>query len=135
MGFPATTGDQASALQLAIRTAARIKSRTTNVNNQMAAGDTSAEVTLAIRDDLINADSVFADVAAISGIAQYAKDQFDDQEYDVVADFTAMRTAIAAAIAAIESAFPSSGGFILKESLSAGVSGTAVRSITSASFV
>jgi len=130
MAFPASAGDQATALQRAIGVASRLKTRTTNVNNQMAAGDTSAEVALAIRDDLINADSVFADVAAVSGIAQYAKDQFNDQGYDVVADFSAMRTAIAAAITAIETAFPASGGFILKESLVANTSGTSIRTFT-----
>ena len=132
MAFPATAGDQSSALQRAIGVASRLKTRATNVNNQMAAGNTSAEVVLAIRDDLINADNVFAEVAAVSGIAQYAKDQFDDQLYDVVADFNTMRTAIAAAIAAIETAFPSSGGFILKESLVASTSGTSIRTFTPA---
>jgi len=131
MAFPATP-TAASALQRAIIVAGQLKSRAAAVNSQMAAGDTSADVATAIRDDLLNADAVFAEVASIAGIVQYARDQFDDQLYDIVADFTRMRAASAAAITGIESAFPKSGGYLLKESFVPSTSGTAVRSFTPA---
>ena len=57
-------------------------------------------------------------VAAIAGIAQYARDQEVDQAYDVVAEFTALVASIDAAMDEIETTFPVDGsGFLLEKKL------------------
>ena len=50
----------------------------------------------------------FEAIAAIPGIAQYARDQFDDQEYDIVTEFQAMVGAMDDVISNITSTFPKS---------------------------
>lgn len=80
-----------------------------------------------------NSDQIFATLDALKqfrdrldairstpGIAQYARDQEDDQTYDVVAEFVAMVAAVDAAIAQIVTTFPADGsGFLLAQTLSA----------------
>lgn len=60
----------------------------------------------------------FNNIKAIVGIAQYAKDQEEDQAYDVVAEFNAMIAATEAVITQITTSFPKDGsGFLLSHTL------------------
>ena len=52
-------------------------------------------------------------LASVSGIAAYAKDQENDQTYDVVAEFTSLVATIDAVVTEIETVFPKDGsGFL-----------------------
>lgn len=58
--------------------------------------------------------------AATPGIVQYAKDQVNDQAYDVVAEFNAMMTAMQNTLASLIAMFPKDGGgFLLYQKLNA----------------
>ena len=76
-----------------------------------------------------------AAVASTPGLAQYAKDQYGDQDYDVAAEFTAMTNAIDAVISGIHTAFPTdnSGGELKEKVLNADGSVT-MRTFTAANL-
>ena len=96
----------------------------------MAAGNFNADILVQLRDDLINADAEFASAQSVPGVVQYAKDVEDDQDYDVAAEFIAMRTAVQAAKATIDSLAPTSGGFLALWNFNTG-SGLDPRTFTS----
>jgi len=131
MGFPGTVLSPADAYRQATATAGRLKKESIIKRAVMIAGDISFDVVMRLRDDLINADALFATAAAVPGIVEYARAQNNDPDYDIIADFVAMRNAVSAALTAVEAALPQSGGFLLRESIVSGVSGTTVRSFTS----
>lgn len=132
MAFPASANLQSEGLRTALNTARRLKSLCQSRITQMAAGDVSAEVVTGLRDDMINADAVFGDVAGISGIVEYAQSQFDDDQLDIAAEFTAMRTAVQAVRSNIESTFFADGdGYLLAWKFNPSGSGLTVRNFTS----
>lgn len=65
-------------------------------------------VVLSLVQILHNWRAEFEAIALIPGIAQYARDQFDDQDYDIVAEFQAMVGAMDDVITNITSTFPKS---------------------------
>ena len=56
--------------------------------------------------ELVEAKTEFAAIQAINGIVGYARDQQDDQAYDVAAEFTAMIAAIDTVIQRISTDMP-----------------------------
>jgi hypothetical protein len=74
-----------------------------------------------------------AAASAVPGVLQYAKDQYDDQNYNIGTEFTAMLSAIDAVIAEVHSAFPvdNTGGEVKERVLNADGSIT-LRTFTSA---
>ncbi len=62
-----------------------------------------------------------AAASSVPGVLQYAKDQYDDQNYNIGSEFTAMLSAIDAVIAEIHAAFPvdNSGGEVKERVLNA----------------
>lgn len=85
----------------------------------LATGANSDEI-LGIVDSLIEAKNQLNAVKAITGIGQYAKDQENDQNYDVGAEFNALLATIDAAAAEIITTFPTDGsGFLLSHTLDA----------------
>lgn len=78
---------------------------------------TNRDVLVSTASDLIRWRDELEAVTQIPGIAQYAKDQENDQAYDVVAEFTAVQVAVDAAISEIVSSFPVSNGALLERQL------------------
>ena len=77
---------------------------------------------------------VWDTASSLPGMAQYARDQENDQTYDVIAEFTAMRTAAVAPVDWVFNNFPKDAqapNYILKDILAADGSIT-VRQFTSA---
>lgn len=62
-----------------------------------------------------------AAAASVPGVLQYAKDQYDDQDYNIGSEFTAMLDAIDDVIAAIHAGFPvdNTGGEVKERVLNA----------------
>lgn len=70
------------------------------------AGTVNRDYVLALAINLREWRIGLAAAAAVPGVAQYARDQYDDQQYNVATEFTAMLAAIDAVIAAIHAGFP-----------------------------
>ena len=76
--------------------------------------DTNADLVLSIYFDISRGRAELASIAAISGIAQYAKDQENDQTYDVVAEFTALLANLDAITSAVSDGYPrDNNGYLL----------------------
>lgn len=130
MAFP-TTSEPLSRALLSVQDAARtLKSHVQSVKDASAAGPISGNVLVELYLRLVAAKASFDAAAAVPGIAAYARDQFGDEGLDVVAEFTAMSSAITACGTWIATNFPASGGYILKDQLTA--SGVSVRSFSTA---
>lgn len=82
--------------------------------------DVNADYILRIHRDARAQDAVLAQVQSIPGIAQYARDQFDDATFDVAAEFLAARNAIQAVATQIETDLPVNGGFLQTHSFAGG---------------
>ncbi len=98
----------------------RVKQFATGARNALIAGAVSANAVIQIMTNLKSSIEVWDSVSALSGIAQFAKDQEDDQTYDVVAEFLAMRTEAVAAVNWVFNNFPkdtTSPNYILKDIL------------------
>ena len=85
-------------------------SRSTQFQN-----DTNADVVLATFQDLRRRRDALLTISTIPGMAQYARDQEDDQSYDVVAEFAAMVALIDAVLANIIATFPTDADDFLLE--------------------
>ncbi len=81
----------------------------------LAASNVSANLVQQVMVRMKTAIEQWDSVSGLPGMQQYAKDQEDDQSYDVVAAFLAMRTAAVNCRDWVINNFPSSGGFIQKD--------------------
>lgn len=100
--------------------AIRIKAGVTSASAAYKANNQSANSLIALLQQMKSAIEVWDRVAALPGIAQYARDQHDDQAYDVIAEFTAMRAAAVSVRDWVINNFPkSAGGYIEKDTLEA----------------
>ncbi len=114
------TDGLSKAYQRAQTEAIRVKAFATQARNALLAGTVSANAIIQIMSNLKSTVEVWDSVSSVPGIAQYARDQEDDQTYDVVAEFTAMRAEAVASRDWIITNFPTSaGGFIEKDTLEA----------------
>lgn len=119
MAYP--TNSLALVLEDTDRTALQLKLTLQAQVATMAAGSVNSSTILGIYVRLKRDDDTLAATAATPGIVQYAKDQKNDQDLDVAAEFTAMRAAIASAISWVGSNFPAAGGYIQSHQISGGI--------------
>jgi len=106
-------------LQKAENESIRAKAFATQARNALLAGNVSANAVIQIMTNIKSSIEVWDSVSSLPGIAQYTRDQYDNQAYDVVAEFLAMRTQAVAVRDWVITNFPSSGGFIQKDTLEA----------------
>ena len=101
--------------------AIRAKNYSSQASAQLAGGTVSANAVIQVMTQMKSFIEEFDSVSSVPGIAQYARDQEDDQSYDVVAEFVAMRVAAVSARDWVINNFPVSnpGGFIEKDTLEA----------------
>ena len=92
MAFP-TSAPLFDGLQRARNTAGSVKRAVTSLRDASASADTRRGRYLDLVQLLSGSVTTFNEVAAIPGIAAYAKDQYDDPGLDIVAEFTAMVSA------------------------------------------
>lgn len=79
---------------------------------------TNADVVVSTYRDMMRWKADLTAIRLVPGIAQYAKDQEDDQSYDVAAEFTSMLDSITALTDSIESIYPKDGtGYLLDRKL------------------
>lgn len=131
MAFKASDQIPANGYARAKSVAVRLKTRFTSELSKMVSGGYSADAVVALRDDAINADAELAAVASVPGIVAYAKDQEDDQNYNVSTEFTALRAAVQLVKTGVETLFPTSSGYLLKDQFPTG-SGLTPRTFTAA---
>ena len=94
----------------------RLKSFATSHSASMAAGNVSANQVQQVMLQMKSSIELWDSTSGIPGMQQYARDQEDDQAYDVVAEFLAMRNAAVAVRDEVINVFPTSaGGFIEKD--------------------
>ncbi len=106
-------------LQKAENESIRAKAFATQARNALLAGNVSANAVIQIMTNFKSSIEVWDSVSSLPGIAQYTRDQYDNQAYDVVAEFVAMRTQAVAVRDWVITNFPASGGFIQKDTLQA----------------
>ena len=111
------TDGLSKAYQKAQSEAIRVKAFSTSARNALLAGPVSANAVIQIMTNLKSSIEVWDTVSALPGIAQYARDQEDDQTYDVVTEFLVMRTEAITVRDWVITNFPASGGFIQKDTL------------------
>jgi hypothetical protein len=123
MAFPSSTGTAhqslASAWREAQELAASVRNQTQGVRTLAAASGLPAPRILRFTEMLAGSHASFTRIAAIPGIAAYAQAQINDDQVDIVAEFTAMRDAIASVVSWVVTNFPQNGGFLLASSISA----------------
>lgn len=95
----------------------RLKAFSTSARDALLAGAVSANAVLQIMSTMKSSIEVWDAVSSLPGLVQFAKDQENDQTYDVVAEFLAMRNAAVAVRDWIITNFPVAGGFIQKDTL------------------
>ena len=110
MTFRASNQIQADGLIEAKRIVNRMVLFATQNRDLMAAGDVSGNLVLQVQTEFHAAILRWNDIKAIPGIAQYAKDQEDDQNYDVVTEFNTMVNAASAVRDRVESDIPTAAG-------------------------
>ena len=97
--------------------AIRVKTFAGQAGTALAAGNVSANAVIQIMTNLKSSMEVWDSASGLSGMAQFARDQEDDQAYDVVAEFLIMRNAAAACADWVRDNFPEAGGFIQKDTI------------------
>lgn len=98
------------AYENAMSTASALKSHITFVSDQSLLGPTPRLTILGVQQQLGSAIGIWTASAGAPGITQYAKDQLDDETYEIV---TELNTVIAAATVLrdwINTNFPRNGG-------------------------
>lgn len=131
MAFIASTDCLAKAFTAVQAEALYLKNYATAQAAAMAAGSVSANSCREIYLKCVSDKSMFSTAAALPGMQQYVKDQFNNQTYDVGTQFTNMQTAIQAVIDWISNNYPKdTNGYLLTEQFAA--SGFTVRTFTSA---
>lgn len=106
MAFRATNTIPETALTRIKEQAVQIQRLAQNRRNVLAAGNTGADIVLALLDNLIAQQATLDGLSSTVGLAQYAKDQENDQTYDVVVEYNALTAAIDAVVTEIVTTFP-----------------------------
>lgn len=124
MAFPTQTMNQQDALNKSIRKAETLKTYLADASVVMGSQTVSASLPLGVMSECMDALMVWNKAKAVSGIGQYAKDQFADQNLNIGAEFTAMVNAVQAVVDAVDTHIPKDAdGYLL------------VRKIVNGSFV
>lgn len=131
MAFP-TIDPLAAALLSAQRTAQALKVLATSTSAAMAAGNTSANLSLQMLDALVRGRVALQAARNTPGIQAFAQAQYDSVGLDIAAEFTAMVAALDAARNQITATFPVDGsGFLIQQQF-AGDGSLSVRTFTPA---
>ena len=93
MAFPASQQLLVNGLEQARTHALSLQRSVQQLHDDSLAGSVARDRLIGIMGMLAEAVTVWTDIATLSGMAQYARDQYDDQALDVVAEFTAMNAA------------------------------------------
>lgn len=89
-------------------------------NLQLASGNVSANAVITVLQRMVGSIAVFDEVSAVAGIVAYAENEENDVNYDVAAEFTAMRTEAIGVRDWILTNFPTAvSGEIIKDTLEA----------------
>lgn len=108
MAFKASNTLPADAYNSVKGAAAQLKINMQSQVAYMAANGADFGYLQGVYRTLERANNQFNALKATPGLAQFAKDQEDDQAYDVAAEFTAMQTAITSAMAWMVANVPTS---------------------------
>lgn len=118
MAYP--TGLLSLVLEDIDRRAINVKGYCQRTRDQAAAGNIPSATILDVLVRLIQDRTALQSAASTPGIADFARDQKDNQALDVVAEFTAMVAAISGAIEWVTTNFPKDGGgFLLAQTFGA----------------
>jgi hypothetical protein len=93
MAWPASQQTLDDALTQTSSTANKIKSLTQTIITDSLAGDVPRRTFVDLQRRLQAAITAWNNAAAVPGIVQYARDQYDNQTIDIAAEFIAMRSA------------------------------------------
>lgn len=122
MPFP-TANPLTAALVSAQQTATNLKYLAQSTATACAAGPVSANVLLQMMDTMVRAKATLNAAAAVPGMAQYAKDQYNNQSLNIATEFTAMVNAIDTAATQIAANIPKGtagqGGWMLTQKFAA----------------
>ena len=110
MAFPASQFIPAEQLPLARIAANKLKARLQEINATSLAGPLPRHRLIALLGGLDRAISIFNTASATPGIAQYARDQFNDQSLDIVAEYAVLVTEVGALRDWVFSNFPKDAG-------------------------
>lgn len=114
-GFPGAASPQSRALLESQTEARNIKAYAKSVRDAMEAGPVSANLVTELYLRVVQSSATFNAVKSVPGIAQYAKDQFDNQNLNIVSEYNSMVAAIADVISSIKSGFPvDASGYLLE---------------------
>lgn len=118
MAFPASQQALADGLITIQRVALRHKQFMTQARNQLSTVTVSANQVIQVLTETKSVIEIMERAAAVSGMAQFAKNQFDDQGLDIVAEFQSLRSGLEGVRDWVIGNFPMSpGGFIEKDTL------------------
>lgn len=121
MTFKASNQIQSDGLSEAKRLANTTVTFAIEVRAAMAASPVSANRVVQVHRSFQRAIDRWNTIKGIPGIEQYAKDQEDDQTYDVTGEFNAMITAAEAVRDQVETDIPADGsGFLLLKQFDVG---------------
>lgn len=136
MAFRASTPDAAIAYNNIKQQARNSKTYLTNQRAAMQQATCDSAVVVSTIQHFSAVIANMAIWAATPGLTQYARDQENDQAYDVVAEYNAMNTAMVNARDSLISMFPTQGGsgYLLYQTMDAQGRIT-TRSFTSAQLV
>lgn len=119
--MPYPTNNLSNKLEDVDRLVEALKATLQNQVSTMAAGSVNASTILGVYVRIKRDYDALGQAAAIPGIAQHAKDEKNDQNLDIVAEFTALRAEMAAVVVWIDANFPAAGGYIQSHQIAAGV--------------
>lgn len=119
MAWPASQQVLADALVDVHRQMTQIKSVAVGEVANLSS-DTNADKIIKIYQRMTIFDKALARAAAVSGIVAYTKDQFNDQNFNVVAEFSAIRILLQVVTTQIETDLPAVGSFLQTHSFVAG---------------
>ena len=120
MAFRATALNTSQAFDRLKTQAASTKQYLQAQRISMVAPTCDAQIPLSVIQHLGQVNALMTVWAATPGLSQYAKDQYNDPAYDVVAEFNAMKTALANAQSTLTTMFPKDGsGFVLYQTIQA----------------
>ena len=120
MAFP-SFDSLAKAWLDALTLARTLKGQAQILRDTSAAGNIGFTLIERFFEFIVAANARFEQLKAVPGIAQYAKDQVDNQLIDIVAEFNAMQTAIVDVITWVTTNIPKDGsGYLLVRQIDVG---------------
>lgn len=96
--------------------ARNLKQDAIDIRDTSLAGDISRKLIMEFPTKIADALDIWSVASAKTGIAQYAKDQLEDQTLTIGADFTSMVTTATGVRDWIITNFPNTGGLLLERS-------------------